>query len=121
MAMNKLISLNQEGTLKFMKLDEATAPKATLMVTNNSQEQNTAYKIKTTAPKLFVVKPIQGIIAPGRSVQVEIQIQAGQITTFADLFKNKFMVQASATDLQSSENFKLSKFWDEKNAMKDKS
>ena len=40
---------------------------------------------------------------------------------FADIFKNKFMVQATQTELQSSETFKLTKFWEEKTALKDKS
>ena len=38
----------------------------------------------------------------------------------ADIFKHKFMVQATTTELQSSENFKLQKFWEEKTAIKDK-
>jgi hypothetical protein len=49
-------------------------PKATLDIRNLNETSNTAYKIKTTAPRLFVVKPIQGIIAPGRTISVDIQL-----------------------------------------------
>ncbi|CAM9754937.1 unnamed protein product, partial [Heterosigma akashiwo] len=31
-----------------------------------------AYKIKTTAPKRYLVRPNQGMIPPGKSVQVDI-------------------------------------------------
>jgi len=70
--MADIITLNQSQFLAFNTLNGT--PKATLEITNKSENQNTAYKIKTTAPKLFVVKPIQGIIAPGRTVAVEIHI-----------------------------------------------
>ena len=40
-------------------------------------------------------------------------LQPGQIQTLADVYKNKFMVQATSTELQSSENFKLQTFWEE--------
>ena len=71
--MSDIISLNHTQNLVFNTKD-GNSPKATLEITNKSESQNTAYKIKTTAPKLFVVKPIQGIIAPGRTVAVEIHI-----------------------------------------------
>ena len=34
--------------------------------------------------------------------------------SIADVIKHKFMVQATATELQSSENYKLSQFWETK-------
>jgi hypothetical protein len=41
-------------------------------IINKSSTTNSAYKVKTTAPTLFVVKPIQGIIGPNRSMVVEV-------------------------------------------------
>ena len=47
--------------------------KATLEITNIlSQKKNVAFKVKTTSPKFFVVKPIQGIVAPGSTCIVEV-------------------------------------------------
>ena len=69
---------------------DGSSPTAVLDITNKSESQNTAYKIKTTAPKLFVVKPIQGIIAPGRTVSVEIHIQESQVKSEDMITKNKF-------------------------------
>ena len=95
-----IISLNHTATLDFASPDgEGSTPKAQLEITNKSSSQNAAFKIKTTAPKLFKVMPIQGIIAPGRTVSVEIMLQPGQIQTLADVYKNKFMVQATSTEL----------------------
>ena len=71
-----IISLNATTTLDFTQADgEGSTPKATLEMTNKSTTENAAFKIKTTAPKLFKVMPIQGIIAPGRTVSVEIMLQ----------------------------------------------
>jgi hypothetical protein len=54
-------------------------------------------------------------------VTVEILLQTNAITNQNEIFKNKFMIQASPTELQQSENFKLASFWEEKAATKDKS
>jgi len=67
-----IISLSSDTHLKFQKGVDGSSPKATLDITNRSGDKNVAYKIRTTAPKLFVVKPIQGILAPGRTITVEI-------------------------------------------------
>ena len=36
-----------------------------LNITNNDRTQNLAFKVKTTAPKNYQVKPFQGVILPG--------------------------------------------------------
>lgn len=66
------MTANPSTSLHFSKADDGQLPKATLEITNNQTSSNAAYKIKTTAPRLFVVKPIQGIIAPGRTIAVDI-------------------------------------------------
>lgn len=53
-----IVSINPHDFLKFVKSDAGPAPTATMEITNKSKTSNAAYKIKTTAPKLFVVKPI---------------------------------------------------------------
>ena len=66
-----LVTINPNDCLRFVKSDSIPAPTATMEILNKSSS-NAAYKIKTTAPKLIVVKPIQGIIAPNRSITVEV-------------------------------------------------
>lgn len=109
-----IVQISPTGSLHFTKSEDGQLPKATLEISNTQQTQNAAYKIKTTAPRLFVVKPIQGIIAPGRTIAVDIQLQVVQMKSIGDVIKHKFMVQATPTELQSSENFKLSQFWESK-------
>ena len=57
-----------------------------------------AFKVKTTAPKKYCVRPNIGIVAPGASIEVQVIMQS-QKETPADLqqCKDKFLVQAVAT------------------------
>lgn len=86
------MTLSNSTQLEFTPQDDGSSPKAMLEISNVQQTQNLAYKIKTTAPKLFVVKPIQGILAAGRTVQIEIQLQLKELTSVGDAQKHKFMV-----------------------------
>jgi hypothetical protein len=52
------VTLSPHDCLRFVKSDNIPAPTATIEILNKSSSLNVAYKIKTTAPKLFVVKPI---------------------------------------------------------------
>ena len=45
---------------------------STLKVSNTSQTRNIVYKIKTTAPRNYVVKPNQGILEAQKDIDVEI-------------------------------------------------
>ena len=79
------MSLSPEsGELAFLKPrpgEPANQLKATLTITNVSAG-NVAYKVKTTAPKAYVVKPNQGIIEARQNVQIEISfvpVPVGQI------------------------------------------
>jgi len=47
--------------------------KSTLTVTNTSAG-NIAYKIKTTAPRQYVVKPNQGIVDRAQKISVDITL-----------------------------------------------
>lgn len=70
---------------------------------------NVAYKVKTTAPRFYVVKPNQGILDKGQKINIDI--------TLIDLpenkvDENKFLVQVASTEHSSSETYKLQTFWD---------
>ena len=59
MSDNKYIKISENTAINFGTADSnGETPKATLDITNAQANDNVAYKIKTTAPKLFVVKPI---------------------------------------------------------------
>ncbi|KAG2433549.1 hypothetical protein HYH02_012666 [Chlamydomonas schloesseri] len=68
---------------------------ATITV-NNPNGQRVAFKIKTTAPKKYVVRPSSGVVEPrsNQSVQVIMQAQKEYAPEFANC-KDKFMVQTT--------------------------
>jgi hypothetical protein len=57
----------------------------------NTYSKNIAYKIKTTAPKVFVVKPISGVIPPGMIIACKVQSLVTKQSD-RDICKNKFMI-----------------------------
>ena len=58
----------------------------------NPSDKRVLFKVKTTAPKSYCVRPNSGTIAPGQSQEVEVMLQSGSITE-AERSKHKFMVQ----------------------------
>ncbi|KAG2498089.1 hypothetical protein HYH03_003847 [Edaphochlamys debaryana] len=69
---------------------------ATITV-NNPNAQRVAFKIKTTAPKKYVVRPSSGVVEPHSNVSVQVIMQAQKeyAPEFANC-KDKFMVQTTA-------------------------
>lgn len=67
----------------------------------NSGTEHTAFKVKTTAPKKYCVRPNAGVIPPGKHVEVHVipQVVKGVDPTLAnDLAgkcKDKFMIQST--------------------------
>lgn len=57
------VEANKNEIVTFLKIHNS-APVA--------QGLNLAYKIKTTAPKLYQVKPFQGIVEPSNTNSIEI-------------------------------------------------
>jgi len=69
--------------------------KRTLTVTNNNA-QPVAFKVKTTAPKLYCVRPNSGRIEPGESVDVAVMLQPmKEEPPTAAKCKDKFLIQST--------------------------
>lgn len=64
---------------------------------NNAEDKRLAFKIKTTAPKKYVVRPSSGVVDPKSSISIQVIMQA-QKEYPADFqnCKDKFMVQTTA-------------------------
>ena len=58
MSDKQYMTLSNTQTLDFKEKEDGASRQALLDISNPQTESNIAYKIKTTAPKLFVVKPI---------------------------------------------------------------
>jgi len=56
---------------------------------NNPTERNVAFKIKTTAPQRYCVRPNAGTIHPNGDAEIKVMLQPGQTDE-----KHKFMVQS---------------------------
>ncbi|KNC98612.1 uncharacterized protein SPPG_06293 [Spizellomyces punctatus DAOM BR117] len=68
--------------------------KQSLIVSNIHPESPVAFKVKTTAPKQYCVRPNSGRIPPGASVEVQVLLQAMKEDPPADAkSKDKFLVQ----------------------------
>ncbi len=70
---NNLVTLDPSHDLRFMIQADGLI-KAYLTIDNISNG-NMAFKIKTTAPKFYIVKPNQSILDKGQKLIVDITLQ----------------------------------------------
>jgi hypothetical protein len=52
-----LVTIFPEDFLKFKKSETGHSLSATIEIFNKTESEKVVYKVKTTSPKLFVVKP----------------------------------------------------------------
>ncbi|CAO3639477.1 unnamed protein product [Mucor hiemalis] len=101
------INLNLENTISFER-------PLTRIVKQSIKIQNTnstpvAFKVKTTAPKLYCVRPNSDIIPPGKTADVQIMLQAFKEEPALDLkCKDKFLILSAVVN---DENVHLQEFW----------
>ncbi|KAF9324332.1 phosphatidylinositol-binding protein scs2 [Podila minutissima] len=70
--------------------------KETLIIRNPTQLP-IAFKVKTTAPKQYCVRPNSGLVGPGQELEVQVQMQAMKEDPPPDFkCKDKFLVQSVA-------------------------
>lgn len=101
-----LLQLTPDKYIEFPSIKLASVS-VNLFVKNVSDRSAVAYKIKTTAPKNYLVRPSSGIIAPGEEQEVQIVLQPQQSIPSNNL--DRFLVQATEVDSMS---VSLSKdFW----------
>merc|ERR1712232_1124144 len=90
--MGELIQLEPKFTLQFNK-SASGETKQTLKLTNNSGGL-VAFKVKTTAPKAYLVRPSSGTLKLRETQEVQIILQTNNAESNAGLNNNKFLVQA---------------------------
>ncbi|KAI9203954.1 PapD-like protein [Polychytrium aggregatum] len=89
-----LISLNPDKELEFHG-PFTQLSRQTLIVTNEASDSPIAFKVKTTAPKKYCVRPNSGRIEPRGSMEIQILLQAALSDPSLELkSKDKFLVQA---------------------------
>jgi len=75
----------------------------------NSGNDRLAYKIKTTAPKRYCVKPNSGFLEPHANANVQVMLQPHTSGQPDDRAKHKFMVQWASVPNSYSED--VDNFW----------
>jgi hypothetical protein len=70
-----------------------TTSVSALMKLSNPSDKKVCFKIKTTAPKRYCVKPNSGVIDPRQSIQISVSLQPFDFDP-AEKNRHQFMVQA---------------------------
>ncbi|SGZ50368.1 CIC11C00000004775 [Sungouiella intermedia] len=70
-----------------------TEPATEYLFLSNSSDEPLAFKVKTTAPKLYCVRPNASIVAPGESVKISLILQGFSQPLAKDYkCKDKFLI-----------------------------
>mmetsp|Transcript_121308 Transcript_121308/g.387650 ORF Transcript_121308/g.387650 Transcript_121308/m.387650 type:complete len:210 (-) Transcript_121308:138-767(-) len=91
----KLLKCDPEETLTFVNIPNNSTPSKILRLTNQ-HKTNVAFKVKTTAPKAYLVRPSFGTLKPGESQEIQIILQPQQGDMSKDANNHRFLVQAVA-------------------------
>lgn len=70
-----ILTLDPDTTLNFVKTANTTSPMKVMKLTNN-HNGHVAFKVKTTAPKAYLVRPSNGTLKPKETQEVSIILQA---------------------------------------------
>lgn len=82
-----------------------------LIVRNTHTDQVVAFKVKTTAPKQYCVRPNSGKINPGETVQIQVLLQPMKEDPPKDFkCKDKFLVQSVAVSSEYAD-LPITEFW----------
>ncbi|XP_045463540.1 motile sperm domain-containing protein 2-like [Harmonia axyridis] len=107
--------VSPEGLLKFNKdLDNEYICN---LVLQNISTSDVSYKVKTTAPEKFRVRPGIGILTPGSKVAVNICLLAGYRTS--SISKDKFLILSSIVDSAELTSEEISNIWKTTSAKKE--
>merc|ERR1712137_318573 len=90
--------MGPENELKFSKSPTSSSPNRTLKLTNLTHG-NVAFKVKTTAPKSYLVRPSSGVLKAKEVSEVSILVQQHD-----KLSSHRFLVQAVAVP-ENAETF----------------
>lgn len=84
------LRIEPENELKFR--GPFTSPVTSILKLTNSSDKRVIFKIKTTAPKRYCVRPNAGIIEPAANLSIAVVLQPCELEQSAN--RHKFMVQA---------------------------
>lgn len=101
------LKVNPPGIITFVR--EKNDLVSTLELHNTDPAQQIAYKLKTTSPEKFRVKPSHGKLLPGAKESVTVTLLQG--FQLGGLSKDKFLVMCCVLDEKEVPNLDLSEMW----------
>jgi len=102
----QLLQLTPAEEIVFRREDGETTG---LLTMTNTSTCNVAYKIKTTSPDKYRVRPSAGVINAGAALNITVHIQSGY--SASQLVRDKFLVMACAIDSDTLTNQQLIEVW----------
>ncbi|EEC44714.1 predicted protein, partial [Phaeodactylum tricornutum CCAP 1055/1] len=111
------LEIEPENELRFKLSEEEQTPRCTMTLTHpGGTDEALAFKVKTTQPRRYLVRPNQGLIKPGGSETIQILLvekdkqalmqsfqRLGQ--SALDHSKDKFLVQSCAVSQQFASQY----------------
>jgi len=86
----QVLNIEPQNELRFR--GPFSSPVTSYMKLINPSDKKVLFKIKTTAPKKYCVRPNSGVLDPSNSIEIAISLQPFQFDP-AEKNKHKFMVQ----------------------------
>ncbi|CCM03552.1 uncharacterized protein FIBRA_05688 [Fibroporia radiculosa] len=105
------VALNPSSSLGFNR--PLTQHVKRSLTVSNHNAQPVAFKVKTTAPKLYCVRPNSGRVEPGETVEVQVMLQAMKEEPPLNIkCKDKFLIQSTAITSEK-ETMSLQDLWND--------
>ena len=93
---NSLLKVNPDQEIIFSASSGGDFT-ARVQLTNTS-DKIAAYKMKTTSPEKYRVRPSTGSLGQGQSITIEIHVSRSQVQNTASLLRDKFLITAITLD-----------------------
>ncbi|XP_069671502.1 motile sperm domain-containing protein 2-like [Periplaneta americana] len=106
LSLNSTLNINPPDVIYFSNKDDELTGSVTL--TNNG-EKIISYKIKTTSPEKFRVRPSTGTLVPSGSVTISVVLQPD--FQFPGLSRDKFLVMNIPVDSADLTSQELTELW----------
>ncbi|CAH1155749.1 unnamed protein product [Phaedon cochleariae] len=101
------LKVTPSGIITFVK--DGNELVSTLELQNTDGNTHLSYKLKTTSPEKFRVKPSTGCLAPGESAIVTVTLLVG--FQLGGLSRDKFLVMSTPLEASELSNLDLSELW----------
>nr|CAH7753987.1 unnamed protein product [Callosobruchus chinensis] len=101
------LKVSPTGIVSFVR--EANELVSTLELQNTDTSTHLSYKLKTTSPEKFRVKPSMGFLAPGESATVTLTLLPGY--QLGGLSRDKFLVMSTPITASEVGNIEVAEVW----------